>query len=112
MFVPWSPVIGSQHLEIASYGPVLQSSKFTTIHLQTWTRYRPYAGGVASRLAAIYVAMVTPILYDSSFSPNDSNMNVISLMVDFLKKIIKLLHLSIQFYGEWQKVAVSHAVIF
>ena len=37
--------------------------------------YRPYAGGVASRLAnAIYVAMVTPILYDNSYSPNDSNL--------------------------------------
>ena len=34
-----------------------------------------YAGGVASRLAtAIYVAMVTPILYDSSYSPNGSNL--------------------------------------
>ena len=45
------------------------------IHLQTWMRYRPYAGGVAPRLAAaIYVAMVTPILYDNSFSPNDSNL--------------------------------------
>ena len=32
--------------------------------------YRPYAGGVASRLAktAIYVAMITPILYDNSYS--------------------------------------------
>ena len=37
--------------------------------------YRPYSGGVASRLAtAIYVAMVTPILYDNSYSPNDSNL--------------------------------------
>ena len=37
--------------------------------------YRPYAVGVASRLAtAIYVAMVTPILYDNSYSPNDSNL--------------------------------------
>ena len=37
--------------------------------------YRPYAGGVASRLAtAVYVAMVTPILYDNSYSPNDSNL--------------------------------------
>ena len=37
--------------------------------------YRPYAGGVASRLAtAIYVAMVTPILYDTSYSPIDSNL--------------------------------------
>ena len=31
--------------------------------------------GVASRLAtAIYVAMVTPILYDNSFSLNDSHL--------------------------------------
>ena len=30
--------------------------------------------GVASRLpTAIYVAMVTPILYDNSYSLNDSN---------------------------------------
>ena len=39
------------------------------------SKYRPYAGGVASRLAtAIYVAMVTPILYDNFYSPNDSNL--------------------------------------
>ena len=31
-------------------------------------------------------------------------MTVICFMVDFLKKIIKLWHLSIEFYGEWQKV--------
>ena len=32
--------------------------------------YRPFSGGVASRLATpIYVAMVTPILYDNSYSP-------------------------------------------
>ena len=37
------------------------------------TNNRPYSGGVASRLAtAIYVSMVTPILYDNSYSPNDS----------------------------------------
>ena len=37
--------------------------------------YRPFFGGVASRLpTAIYVAMVTPILYDNSCSPNDSNL--------------------------------------
>ena len=47
---------------------------------------------MASRLAtAIYVAMVTPILYDSSYSPMAQilNMKVIGLMVDFLK-IVKL----------------------
>ena len=34
--------------------------------------YRPFHMGVASRLAtAIYVAMVTPILYDNSYSLND-----------------------------------------
>ena len=37
--------------------------------------YRPFHVGVASRLAtAIYVAMVTPILYDNSYSLNDSNL--------------------------------------
>ena len=41
--------------------------------------------GVASRLATvIYVAMVLPILYDNSYSPNNSNLNmkVIGFMVD------------------------------
>ena len=39
------------------------------------TVYRPFSGGVASWLATvIYVAMVTPILYDNSCSPNDSNL--------------------------------------
>ena len=38
-------------------------------------RYRPFHMGVASRLATdIYVAMVTPILYDNSYSLNDSNL--------------------------------------
>ena len=37
--------------------------------------YRPFHVGVASRLAtAIYVAMVTPILYDNFYSLNDSNL--------------------------------------
>ena len=37
--------------------------------------YRPLQVGVASRLAtAIYVAMVTPILYNNSYSLNDSNL--------------------------------------
>ena len=37
--------------------------------------YRPFHMGVASRLpTAIYVAMVTPILYDNSYSLNDSNL--------------------------------------
>ena len=35
-----------------------------------------------------------------------SNMKVIGLMVDFLK-IVKLWHLSIEFYGVWQKVEWS-----
>ena len=35
-----------------------------------------------------------------------SNMKIISLMVDFLK--IKLWHLSIEFYGEWQLFATHH----
>ena len=30
--------------------------------------YGPFHMGVASRLATIYVAMVTPILYDNSYS--------------------------------------------
>ena len=49
--------------------------------------YRPFSRGVASRLAtAIYVAMVTPILYDNSYRLTQiSNMKVISLMVDFVK---------------------------
>ena len=37
--------------------------------------YRPFHVGVVSRLAtAIYVAMVTQILYDNSYSLNDSNL--------------------------------------
>ena len=37
--------------------------------------YGPFHVGGASRLAtAIYVAMVTPILYDNSYSLNDSNL--------------------------------------
>ena len=39
------------------------------------TQYRPFHVGVASRLATgIYVAMVMPILYDNSYSLNDSNL--------------------------------------
>ena len=39
--------------------------------------YRPFSGGVASRLPnAIYVAMVTPILYDTSYSSNDSKSQI------------------------------------
>ena len=36
-----------------------------------------------------------------------SNMKVIGFMVDF-KQIVKLWHLSIEFCGEWQKVATHH----
>ena len=37
--------------------------------------HRPFSGGMASWLAAaIYVAMVTPILYNNSYCPNDSNL--------------------------------------
>ena len=44
----------------------------------------PDSGGVASRLAtAIYVAMVTPILYDNSYSPNDSNRKLLALWLIF-----------------------------
>ena len=47
-------------------------------------KYRPYPGGVASRLVTdIYVAMVMAVLYDISYNPNDSNMYVIGFMVDF-----------------------------
>ena len=66
--------------------------------------------GVVSRLAtAIYVAMVTPILYDNSSSLNDSNLKSESycLMVDFLK-IVKLWCLSTEFCSVWQKVALRH----
>ena len=36
---------------------------------------RPYPGGVTSKLATIiYGAMVMPIQYDNSFSPNNSNL--------------------------------------
>ena len=54
------------------------------------SQYRPFSGGVVSRLAtAIYVAMVTPILHDNSYGQKTqiSNMKVISLMVDFIKFI-------------------------
>ena len=41
----------------------------------TLSLYRPYPGGVTSKLATlIYVATVMPILYDNSYSPNDSNL--------------------------------------
>ena len=45
----------------------------------------------------IYVAMVMPILYDNPYS----QMTQISNM-SYLKKIIKLWHLSIEFYHKWQ----------
>ena len=42
-----------------------------TNHIQ----YRPFSGGVASWLATgIYVGMVTSILYNNSYSPNDFNL--------------------------------------
>ena len=59
-------------------------------------RYRPYAGGVASRLATdIYVAMVKPILNDNSYSPNDSNLKYESYQPygGFFFLIFKLRHL-------------------
>ena len=49
--------------------------------------------GVASRLATvIYVAMVMPILYDNSYSPNNSKSQYESywLYGRFVKKIVKL----------------------
>ena len=49
---------------------------------------------MASRLiTVIYVAMVMPIHYNDSYSPNDSNLSALWLILD----------LSIEFYGEWQK---------
>ena len=46
-----------------------------TTHLSTpKSAYRPFHMGVASKLATIYVAMLTPILYDNSYSLNDSNL--------------------------------------
>jgi len=51
------------------------------------TGIRGYAVDVASRLATvIYVAMVMPVLYDNSYSPNNSNFKYESyqlMMVDF-----------------------------
>ena len=41
-------------------------------------KYRPYPGGVASRLVTdIYVTMVMPVLYDISYNPNDSNLKYV-----------------------------------
>ena len=46
-----------------------------TIGNQHFVPYRPFQVGVASKLAtAIYVAMATPILYNNSYSLNDSNL--------------------------------------
>ena len=36
-----------------------------------------------------------------------SNMKVIGLIVDF-KQVVKLWHLSMEFYGEWQLFATHH----
>jgi len=61
--------------------------------------------------------MVMPILYDNSYSPIDSNLKYEGYQL-YKKKNIKLWHLRIEFYGEWQKVATCHrtpkpiAVIF
>ena len=65
--------------------------------LNDFSSCRPYAGGVASRLAtAIYVAMVTPNLYDILIvqMTQISKVKIIAIMVDYLK-IVKLWHLSI-----------------
>ena len=44
---------------------------YTSFHIKINLLYRPYPGGVASRLPTIvYVAMIMPILYDNSYSPN------------------------------------------
>ena len=53
------------------YGITLQTERLCRKILL----YRPFYVGVASRLATdIYVAMVTPILYDNSHSLNYSNL--------------------------------------
>ena len=40
-----------------------------------YLHYRPFSGGVASRLVtSIYVAVVTATLYDNSYDPNYSNL--------------------------------------
>ena len=51
-------------------------SKYSISHRHVlYPSYRPFQVGVASRLAtAIYVAMVTPILCDNSYSLYDSNL--------------------------------------
>ena len=69
----------------ALYNLILAVASFTVyVHC---INYRGYAVGVASRLATvIYVAMVMPILYDNSYSLNNSNLkyeSFISFMVDF-----------------------------
>ena len=64
------------------YNIFFYSFLYTVLPLHGWrdgisflVANRPYAGGVASRLATTsYVAMVTPILYDNFYSPNDSNL--------------------------------------
>ena len=55
-------------------------------HLATTERIDFIQGVLAT---IIYVAMVMPILYDNSYSPNHSNLKIIGLMVDILK-IVKL----------------------
>ena len=47
----------------------------TLLPIYTFCMNGPYPGDVASRLATIvYIAMVMPILYDNSYSPNDTNL--------------------------------------
>ena len=88
--------------------PVGKRMGFSPGVLYSYYMYRPFAGGVASRLTiAINVAMVTPILYDSS---NYSNLKYKSYRpYGWFLKIVKLWLLNIEFYGEWQKVA-SHVL--
>ena len=60
-------------------------------------KYRPYPGGVASRLVTdIYVAMVMPVLYDNSYSQMTQISN------ELFKKNHQTLALSIEFYHKWQ----------
>ena len=62
------------------------AAKLENVEHVSLSKQLPFHVGVVSRLAtAIYVALVTPILYDNSSSLNHSNLKYESLMI-FLKK--------------------------
>ena len=79
------------HVKCVSFGPHSRNTLVVSIPYITWLNpvlVIDLTRGVASRLATnIYVAIVIPILYDNSYSPNNSNlkinMKVIGFMVDF-----------------------------